>query len=250
MTVRPPLVYLDHWALRRLGENTSERSHFLRTFEKQGTVMFSLMNALEMMLNTGRSYDQLTSFLDDIGPHWLLTEVDPETCQRAEDQGLSQPNCFLTDQRLTAILFNNMPAGTIKLGTALKAVQGDEFRAMADRSSATAALVRVAQQSRADWKAGRKMPTLVIPKGSPRWVELTLLRFFIKDGKTIEENDMTDFLHACVPFVYAHIVMLDGAWANFARKLKLKETHVFTNGTFQDALNTMHSLRVSGIKAR
>lgn len=85
MVVRPPLVYLDHWALRRLGENSYERSHFLRTFEKRGTVMFSLMNALEMTSN-----------------------------QRAEDQGLPQPNCFLTDQRLTAILFNNMPASTVR----------------------------------------------------------------------------------------------------------------------------------------
>lgn len=103
MTVRPPLVYLDHWAFRRLGENTYERSHFLKTFEKQGTVMFSLMNALEMTNNTGRSYDQVTSFLDDLGPHWLLTEVDPETCEQAEARGLPQPNCFLTDQRIAAV---------------------------------------------------------------------------------------------------------------------------------------------------
>ena len=44
----PPLIYLDHWAIRRLSEDAALGGRFLTAFGHRGTVMFSLMNVLEI----------------------------------------------------------------------------------------------------------------------------------------------------------------------------------------------------------
>jgi hypothetical protein len=40
-------------------------------------------------------------------------------------------------------------------------------------------------------------------------------------------NDFNDVLHAAVPLRYADVVVLDSAWADIARRLKLPDTHIF-----------------------
>ena len=45
---QPPLIYLDHWAVRRLSENPVYGNRFLTAFKHRGTVMFSLMNVTEI----------------------------------------------------------------------------------------------------------------------------------------------------------------------------------------------------------
>jgi hypothetical protein len=250
LTVRAPLVYLDHWALRRLGRDAYERSHLLKTFEKQGTLMFSLMNVLELGRNTGASYDQVTSFLDDLGPHWLLTESDSETCSRAETLGIPQPNCFLTDKRLVAGLLKRSLPGVFKLGTALRSLQGDDFQEFAARNTSHPELMAAALRSRDEYLNGRAMPPLAIPKGSPRWIHLMLLRTLVKAGKTIQDNDFVDALHAGVALAYAHVVTLDKNWAEYANQLRLSQTLIFKEKNFRDALKAIRSSRISTLKQR
>jgi hypothetical protein len=40
----PPLIYLDHWALRLFSSNSRLRVRFFESFRTRGTLMFSLMN--------------------------------------------------------------------------------------------------------------------------------------------------------------------------------------------------------------
>lgn len=54
MTAEPPLLYLDHWALRRLSEDATLGNRFLAAFRRRGTVMFSLMNVEEIDASPAR----------------------------------------------------------------------------------------------------------------------------------------------------------------------------------------------------
>src|SRR6478672_11803416 len=74
-------------------------------------------------------------------------------------------------------------------------------------------------------RTGSTMPRLVIPKGSPRCVQLSLLRLLIKDVKTISEIDMADLCHAALELTYAHCHDLDSAWASYAQTLQLNDRH-------------------------
>jgi hypothetical protein len=51
----PPLIYLDHWALRRFSSNTALKKRFLEIFRSRGTLMMSLMNAVEIPSSRGGS---------------------------------------------------------------------------------------------------------------------------------------------------------------------------------------------------
>jgi hypothetical protein len=60
----PPLIYLDHWALRRLSENQTLGERFLAAFKNRGTVMFSLMNVVEIARDpVARRAEQIRDFL-------------------------------------------------------------------------------------------------------------------------------------------------------------------------------------------
>jgi hypothetical protein len=128
VSVRPPLVYLDHWAIREISSAPTLRNHFLETFRTRGTLMFSVVNVLEMAKNSGDSYTRIRELLDAVEPCWLLSDPDPKTVQNRENRGLLPPESFLVPLEIFGIVFKNLPEGTLRLGTALEALQDDAFR--------------------------------------------------------------------------------------------------------------------------
>lgn len=79
------------------------------------------------------------------------------------------------------------------------------------------------------------------------WIEATLSRLLVKDRKRITENDINDLFHAIVPLRYAMIVVLDTAWASYARRLKLDDgTQIFAPSDLASALDCMRNLDVPG----
>src|SRR5260370_29332083 len=79
--LRPPLVYLDHWAVREISKDPARRDHFLETFRDPGTLMLSILNILEMGRNSGESYRNIRALLDGPGPSSLLSDLHPDTVQ-------------------------------------------------------------------------------------------------------------------------------------------------------------------------
>jgi hypothetical protein len=77
------------------------------------------------------------------------------------------------------------------------------------------------------------------------WISASLLRFLIMDNKKVEENDVVDLLHASVPLRYAVIVLLDKAWVNFAKKLKLPDTQIFARPQFDEALEAIRTVNIT-----
>lgn len=52
-------------------------------------------------------------------------------------------------------------------------------------------------------------------------------------------------MHAAVPLCFAPIVLLDTAWTNFARKLKLPDTQVYAQRDLDAALEAIRTVDTS-----
>ena len=94
VSVRPPLIYLDHCAIRAISSEPRWRAHLRETFETRGTLMFSVVNMLEMARNSGPSYERIRDLLDDLGPYWLPSDPDPNSVLVREMQGDVAPKSF------------------------------------------------------------------------------------------------------------------------------------------------------------
>jgi hypothetical protein len=248
IAVRAPLIYLDHWAIREISSAPARRDHFLETFRTRGTLMFSVVNILEMARNSGDSYVRIRDLLDAVEPYWLLSDPDPKTVQDRENRGLLPPESFLVPLSLFGEVFKNLPEGTLRLGSALDALHDGEFRERAGTLLAPPSgteLRRSIQRARKRRSRGEAMAEPEFPKGSPMWISQSLIRFLVADNKKIVENDIVDLLHAAVPLRYAVILLLDKAWVNFATKLKLPDTQVFARPQLDEALEAIRSVDIT-----
>src|SRR6266478_3453438 len=74
--------------------------------------------------------------------------------------------------------------------------------------------LKMLRDSRARYLAGEKFLPLDLPPHSIPWIEGSLIRLLVSDGKNIKENDAIDLLHAVVPLRYAIVLVFDKAWAS------------------------------------
>src|SRR3990172_841849 len=106
VSVRPPLVYFDHWALREVSSSASRQEHLLETFRSRGTLMVSLVNMVEMAKQgPGPSHDRICRLLDGIGPHWVLSEFDAAVVAEREARGVHPPEAFLAPLDVFHLLY-------------------------------------------------------------------------------------------------------------------------------------------------
>ena len=246
VSVRPPLVYFDHWALREVSSSTTRQYHLLETFRSRGTLMVSLINMLEMAKQgPGPSLDRICGLLDGIGPHWVLTEFDAAVVGEREARGIHPPEAFLAPLDVFHVLYGQLPPGTLMLGAALAQFHDDEARERATAMLAQSDMVERLQQLRARHRRGDAMVPNPYRERSVEWIQLELLRYLVKDGKNIKDNDVVDAWHAVVPLRYAHVVLLDGAWVNFASKLNLPHTALFAKPDLDAALDAVRTVDTS-----
>jgi hypothetical protein len=246
ISVRAPLVYLDHWAIREISSSPEYRAHFLETFRTRGTLMFSVMNMLEMARNTGESYARIRDLLDAVDRYWVLSDPDPRTAHERERRGILPPETFHVPVAIFAGIYKNLPEGTLHLGAALESLQDEVFRdrarAMLERPSE---LRRLLLKARKRYERGEIWQGSSFPTGSPQWISDMLTRCLIEGGKRIEENDVVDLLHAAIPLRYAAIVLLDKAWADFARKLRLADVQIFAKPQLLEALEAIRQVDIT-----
>lgn len=243
VSVRPPLVYFDHWALREVSSSTTRQDHLLETFRSRGTLMVSLVNLIEMAKQgPGPSLDRICRLLDGIGPCWVLTEFDAAVVGEREARGVHPPEAFLAPLDVFQLVYGQLPPGTLMLGAALAQFHDDQARERANSMLAQSDLVGQLRQLRARHRRGDVMVPNPYKERSVEWILLELLRYLVKDGKNIEGNDVVDAWHAVVPLRYAHVVLLDGAWVSFASKLKLPDTALFSKPDLDAALDAIRNV--------
>lgn len=226
---RPPSIYLDHWAIREISSNTTFKARFLSTFKTKGTLLFSLVNAIEISRNRGQSLNEIQAFLEQIGEHWFPIEINPIKVINAERQyipGGNTPN--FADNFLNAY-YPYIHNGPLSLSTIVDLVKDgnsndplfsvtvktfDEmvqsFRPARDRWNSTADVRKTAYQ-----------PKIFNPDHPTQFVYDGLMLLMLKEKFNIDKNQVLDFLHATVSLAYADIVLLDKLWKNLADKLKI-----------------------------
>ena len=254
VTVRPPLVYLDHCGVRNISRDQTLRDEFVAIFAERGTLLFSMMNILEAARNSEKSHDEMREFLDRLGPHWIPCESDPEIVASNEARGVPPPRTFMMRLDLLAPVLR-AATDTFLLGTAVATLHAEVgFRERAPELLSGGrdrhALLQTILQARERHRRGEKFPELKIPKHSVRWIELMLSRRLATSGKTLDANDVNDLFHATVALASAHVIVLDSAWAEFGRSLRLDQTRVFSGAPNElpKALQAVRDYRVSSFR--
>jgi len=229
VSIRPPLVYLDHCALRGISSDSTALERVRKTFEARGTLMFSIVNMLEMAANRGRSYDQLRALLDALGPYWVPSDIDPDRVLRNELSGSVMPKSFFPPLDVFGHIFRALPEGTFSLGTALDKLHDADFRNRAPGVlGGRPGFLKLLRESREAFRSGSKLPPNNLPPHTLPWIQAGLTRLLVTDGKKITKNDAVDLLHAVVPLRYATVLVFDKAWASYAKRLGLLDgTEVF-----------------------
>jgi hypothetical protein len=208
--------------------------------------MVSLINMVEMAKQgPGPSHERICRLLDGVGPHWVLTEYDPAVVGEREARGIHPPEAFLAPLDVFRLVYGRLPTGTLMLGAALTQFHDDEARERAKAMLSQFDMVERLRQLRVRHRRGDAMMPNPYRERSVGWIQLELLRYLVKDGKNIEDNDVVDAWHAVVPLRYAHVILLDGAWVSFASKLNLPDTAPFSKPDLDAALDAIREVDTS-----
>lgn len=83
-----PAVYLDHWALRTVSENSGYSSRFISALQStEGTLCISWINLAEFnKMCHPRAAELADEFLDNVFPRIILLECDPFSVIEAENR--------------------------------------------------------------------------------------------------------------------------------------------------------------------
>lgn len=252
-----PIIYLDHWALRKISERPDWRNRFLAAFQMRGTLLFSVVHLAELAGNKGESVAAIRSFLEAIGPHWMVTSVDPfkvSTLEAAWKPGDKAPyvgDFFFKQGDFLKRLCN----GPVSLAHLVDMLTEKDIEAITtDLPKSCATMAQSITQFR---KAYKKDPA-ILNKTFPaqqfnarypmRFVVCGLMRSFVTDRFRINDAHIRDFFHTAVPLAHSHIVLLDKHWYAQAAKLKLSQQFVriykeANIGAFFDFLDSMPAVR-------
>ena len=217
----PPLIYLDHWALRLLSSDPDLRKRFLTIFRTRGTLMMSLMNVVEIAGNTMEATAaELRSFLEEIGPSWIPSTIDPIRIIEAE-QGVPTEihpcisKGFVTDPKFAKRLVE----GAVNLTHVVDLTRGDEGKEQREATS------KQAQELLGHLESWRKIhaskpgaldteyPRLSFDDAQPmRPIYNGLVRLTITDSFALNENHIRDLYHTITAVRCADMVLLDSHW--------------------------------------
>ena len=256
-----PTIYLDHWAMREMSSRPTLRDRFLAAFETRGTLLFSSVHIAELAKNTGRSTDAIRSFLDAVGPHWMVTLADPIEVIRRENAWTvtSRRAPFVADTFFkTSGFLVRLSEGPVSLSHIVDMVRDEGSDAiLANLTSSVQTLVANLNRFRQEYRANSGIlsttfPAQMFDKRYPtRFVFHQLMRSLITTQVKLSPNHIADFFHAVVPLAYAQIVVLDKHWATQAENLHLPENwvRIFKKSNLEDCfelIEQMPSVRGNG----
>jgi hypothetical protein len=209
---REPRIYLDHWAIRRISEDPARKARFLAALKTNGTVLFSLMNVVEIASDQEPTRSsEIRQFLAEIGPYWMPVTINPLRILDAEETGQRPADgfapcvssAFLTDKMFMARaevsatlahvvdLTRGQPGDDLRTGTELDTgrLQANiqEWRDKRTKDKATI-----------EKDLNKKYPKKKFDAAKPmRFIYHGLARLTITDGFTLDDNHMRDLYHAC-----------------------------------------------------
>src|SRR5689334_11094601 len=187
--IRPPLLYLDHCAVRGISSDPVKSARLKSIFENRGTLMFSIVNMLEMARNSGRSYELIRQLLDGLGPYWVPSDVDPGRVDYREKHRAVMPKSFFPPLNVFGHIFRAFPKGTFSLGTAMDVIHDQDFRTRAPEVLNRTGFFRFLCEARDRHRRGIPFPPSTEKEHSLAWIQHNLARLLVMDSKKINKND-------------------------------------------------------------
>jgi hypothetical protein len=220
-----PVVYLDHWAVRKLAADPALGDRFATALKRTGgTWAISLVNLMEFIKMT--DHGQAAEFerlIDKVLPNLFFIDfLAPAVAdrERAMQEG-GRRDAPYGDTQLFGVFAHS---GTKSLSgfsaeslvtvivqqrqrleqdfDSLRSTIAMRITTLRDELNADASLQRMVKASQ---EAAQAMPTLLMMR------EL-LGSLLLDPAKIVGPNDATDFLHAVVPVAYCDFALLDSQW--------------------------------------
>jgi hypothetical protein len=220
-------VYLDNWAMINLAKgDSSRRSRFIEAVRTGADLLFSVANAVELAGPSGKSFDAVKSFLDQLGPHWVPIELNPFLVMEREQNGQDPTgNCISKD--FMGAYFQNQTAHFTPGSGKIIDLGSDFFRlgavmdwvTQSDRlRKQSAEFDDVLRQVRARFEQSPSLLNQRFPTFDPlRPATFTcrnLSRILILESKShqVKKGDGLDFCHAAMGSAFASFATLDNNW--------------------------------------
>lgn len=229
-TFDSPSVYLDHWAIRLLSDDLALQERFVSALRHAGgTLLLSHLTFAEFAaVEDSATCDRGEAFLSKVLPNVYFAEFNIDKARQQED---AQPPLAVRPKLAPPPDPQMMRAFAVRYSLSLPfAMTGfiaevhqnrgrmetlvrDVNSRIADKLVAQrtdAAFVSAARNTPVD--NGRQPTTLVMGE---------LMRDFVLDStSSISANDAMDLQHATVSLAYCDYVLLDGKFADKARRMK------------------------------
>jgi len=257
-SVRGFSVFLDYFAIKDLAKgDPARRRRFIATLDRDVEVMFSVANAAELSGPQGRSFDEMRTFLDEIGTHWFPVEFDPYECMKREQQVQNLPFFgerllkTFTAERLRrspeiriADLPASLPSYFFGLGHFMDWLAPKRDEIIEGKAQLGRKLKDQIVEHRAKYDRDRSwldatFPQLTFRPDCPAtfaYVNLVRLIILESKGRTIMPNDGIDFGQAVIGSAYASVATLDKDWK---RRVEMLPPNKLARIYYQQELDQM-----------
>jgi hypothetical protein len=226
---RPPLLYLDTWALLETAGREEWQARLRRLLESgRGTIVISLVQLVEVSRTSDSDCAAVQRFLESVSPNFVFFDPRPRTSIRAEqrlERGLpGGAGPFSPELLMSAIRGSTWPPGLtvlfqeLRMSAASERIERAVYRLSRFSSKL---LVEARRRMFTDPKYRRRIsrvpPVRPMPVGTGFLLQ-ELWRGLVRDTRTMpSRNDWLDFAHTVVPVSYCDAVLLDAGWAHRAR---------------------------------
>jgi hypothetical protein len=227
-TPDPPMVYLDHWALRRFSEDLELGARLANALEARGgTLALSWLNlgeyATVSVPEQRRAAEQL---VDAILPAVFCIQVDPAIVEQGERAENPRPHA---DSELAGLFLSSRGGGVNPFTAAgLFETYNAQLAATRDRlAGIVQGRLEFLRQTHTDDPDFRRAvehsahPQAIAATTRTRVIVRELAATFFPDlRRPITLNDGLDFLHAAIPVAYCDVVLLDGGTVDMVERAR------------------------------
>lgn len=251
----PPVVYLDHWALMDIADNSRLADTFSDTVVRTGgTWALSWLNIAEFVaVSEPRHARNAESILDRVRPHLFFIEPNMFEVIKREDRllGGGTPESPVSDSRLlqSFVGYDSKSVDPLSAGNIFSVVAAGSPRSYTESVGRIiveqVGKIREQYTGNEDLRRRMNAPTRgpKVPAGT-RFLMRDLLALVAKNQSSgFGVNDAIDFLHTIVPCSYCEHVLIDGHWATQVEQARRR----LRGAGHEFPIAQVHSRRNSGL---
>jgi len=247
-SIRPPAIYLDHWAINEISANPAVLARFSDIFKTKGTLLFTLANTFDISGIQGDALDRTALFLDGVGENWFPLEMNPAKVMRAEKEYSEEKNPPYFADGFLESYFPNIYNRKLTLKEIVNLVTENNgsapvFTSVGQTFEEMAKMFELFRAKRSsDPKLKGQIPsadTFNVNRPT-KFVYESLIYLMFAERFRLYKNQMVDFFHSTVALSYSEFVLLDKLWENLATKIKSpRPVRVYSQPGLLDFINDL-----------